>query len=251
MKRNWTMRVAVLMAVLALVTSCFVGGTFAKYVAKGEMTDTARVAKFGVTVEASTDKIFKPTYAKDDTSFTLATNTVVHSNADDLVAPGTKGSLVDFAITGKPEVAVRVSYKVTTKDDTVGRGFVVENWMVDHDADSSTPEVFYCPLVITVGTGADAAKIKGVDYASAEAFEDAVITAINNLEVDYKALPDLNEADTTKNISWEWPFVTGETDTEIAANDIKDTYLGDKAAEDLANAGTIELTIACAVTQID
>ena len=64
-KKNWTMRAAVLMLVLVLITSCFVGGTFAKYVTSGSGTDSARVAKFGVTVTASGD-LFAKEYATDD-----------------------------------------------------------------------------------------------------------------------------------------------------------------------------------------
>ena len=48
MKKNWTMRVALLIVALTLITSCFVGGTFAKYVTGASYEDTARVAKFGV-----------------------------------------------------------------------------------------------------------------------------------------------------------------------------------------------------------
>ena len=43
-KKNWTLRAAVLMLALVLITSCFVGGTFAKYVTSGSGTDSARVA---------------------------------------------------------------------------------------------------------------------------------------------------------------------------------------------------------------
>ena len=45
-KKNRTLRAAVLMLALVLITSCFVGGTFAKYVTSGEAGDNARVAKW-------------------------------------------------------------------------------------------------------------------------------------------------------------------------------------------------------------
>ena len=48
MKKNWTMRVALLIVALALITSCFVSGTYAKYVTSTTASDSARVAKFGV-----------------------------------------------------------------------------------------------------------------------------------------------------------------------------------------------------------
>ena len=234
MKRNWTMRVAVLMAVLALVTSCFVGGTFAKYVAKDEVNATARVAKFGVVVTPSADKMFATEYEKHDTSFTLAANTVVSSNSDRLVAPGTNGKLAAFTFTGEPEVAVRVSFKVEDGD------IELTNWRVEGDA-------YYCPLIVTVGT----TELKGMDYTSEDEFAEAIKDAINALEKDVEANTDLSTIDLDEEITWEWPFETGANETEIAANDINDTFLGDKAAANLADAGTISLKITCAVTQID
>ena len=47
LKNNRTMRAAVLLLALVLITSCFVGGTFAKYVTSGDAADLARVAKWG------------------------------------------------------------------------------------------------------------------------------------------------------------------------------------------------------------
>ena len=64
-KTGKTMRVAGLLLALVLVTSCFVGGTFAKYVTYGGGQDHARVAKFGVKVEATGDVFAKEYDAKD------------------------------------------------------------------------------------------------------------------------------------------------------------------------------------------
>lgn len=55
MKRNRWMRAGGLLVVLTLITSCFVGGTFAKYVTENEGMDTARVAKWGVEVTVTGD----------------------------------------------------------------------------------------------------------------------------------------------------------------------------------------------------
>ena len=49
-KNSKLMRASFVLLVLTLITSCFVGGTFAKYVSEGEGTDSARVAKWGVEV---------------------------------------------------------------------------------------------------------------------------------------------------------------------------------------------------------
>ena len=52
-RKNHTLKLAGILLALVLVTSCFVGGTFAKYVTTGTGSDSARVAKFGVTVTAN------------------------------------------------------------------------------------------------------------------------------------------------------------------------------------------------------
>lgn len=227
-KKNWTMRAAVLMLALVLITSCFVGGTFAKYVTSGSGNDTARVAKFGVNIGAAAD-LFSKTYAKDDTSFTLANDTVVSSNDDKLVAPGTKKSIGEFTLTGTPEVAVRVNYKVDK--------FSLTNWTTN-----GTDE--YCPLVFTVkGTNY---KIGDTGIDTVDDLETAVKNAIEAVTEDYAANTNLS-GKTADNltVSWSWPFSTSD------ANDIKDTDLGNRAANNVADAGKVEFTVTMSVTQID
>ena len=48
MKGSKLPKLAALLLVLTLVTTCFVSGTFAKYVSEGEGEDAARVAKWGI-----------------------------------------------------------------------------------------------------------------------------------------------------------------------------------------------------------
>ena len=52
-RKTGTLRVAGGLLVLVMITSCFVGSTFAKYTVGGTGSDTARVAKFGVEVSVS------------------------------------------------------------------------------------------------------------------------------------------------------------------------------------------------------
>ncbi|MBO7665909.1 MAG: hypothetical protein J6S70_00615 [Clostridia bacterium] len=129
MKKNWTMRVALLIVVLTLITSCFVGGTFAKYVTGASYEDTARVAKFGVLLSIEGEG-FATKYATDDTTYTGAYTVEAE---DKVVAPGTPAGLktetsetevsqennraeatdenkaLTFGISGTPEVAVRIN----------------------------------------------------------------------------------------------------------------------------------------------
>lgn len=223
MKNNRIMKAAGALLVLVLVTSCFVGSTFAKYTTAGTGTDSARVAKFGVKIEAN-GATFAKAYATDDQHVGTIANSVVSSDNDKLVAPGTKGSMVSMTITGTPEVAVQVNY--TAEVDLTG------SWM---DAQNK----FYCPLQIKIGT----TTIDGHSYTSKEAFIQAIEAEINRFSASYEPGTNLTTTAVTPAVSWEWPFSVSEE------NDVKDTYLGDQAAE--GNASGISVSVTTTVTQID
>lgn len=232
------MRVAGLLLALVLVTSCFVGGTFAKYVTSGTGHDSARVAKFGVEITAN-GTMFAKEYDTDDTNVkaTIA-QSVVSSDDSKLVAPGTKGNMVSMTLTGTPEVAVRVQYTATLT--------LNDKWK---DADGN----FYCPLQIKIPTysAEDQAWINevvdGTTFDNADALARAVVSKINAFSATYKAGTPLNsltaEDHKAPSVSWEWPFHHDD------ASDIKDTYLGDQAAK--GEAADILLTVVTTVTQID
>lgn len=227
LKNNRTMRAAVLLLALVLITSCFVGGTFAKYVTSNSGSDTARVAKFGVNITATTG-MFSKEYARDDNSFTLATETVVSSDESNLVAPGTSQNMAEFGLTGTPEVAVRVSYEL--------KKFELTKWTTN-----GTDE--YCPLVFIV----NGTEIKMDDTNTTVAkLQDAVIAAVNSYSKEYAAKTDLSQmTNDNLEISWRWDFHTSD------ANDVKDTALGNRAAENVDNAGKIGMVLTATVTQID
>lgn len=85
-KKHWTLRAAGLLFALVLITSCFVGGTFAKYVTTGNGGASARVAKFGVTMSVANDKAFKQNYTTDDTpiSATISNSVEYSGNGDEI-----------------------------------------------------------------------------------------------------------------------------------------------------------------------
>lgn len=231
MKKNRMMRLASGLLVLTLLTTSVVSGTFAKYVTTAKGSDTARVAKWGVEVTA-TGTTFAKEYDTDDTTVTTIAKSVVSSGDDKVVAPGTSGDMTAMTLSGTPEVAVRVSYEATK--------FELGDKWVDEESN------YYCPLVITVNETA----FKGTDYDSADAFETAVKDAIKAYSKDYAANTDLSGVGTDSlKVSWSWPFETGADDTAKAANNVKDTYLGDQAADNAA--ATIELEVTTTVTQID
>lgn len=221
MKKNKMMRIASVLLVAVILTTCAISGTYAKYVTSGNGSDTARVAKFGVTVTGTADT-FKETYPKDDTSVTLIGNSVV--STEDVVAPGTSGSMAAFSITGTPEVAVNVKFAGTLE---------LDKWV-----DSAS--AYYCPIEVTVGDQT----YKGKDYTSADLFETAVNAKIATYSNNYEAGTDLSTGAVSNNapaISWKWAFEGNSDDN--------DTYLGKQAAD--GNAATISLAVTATVTQID
>lgn len=232
-RKNHTLKLAGILLALVLVTSCFVGGTFAKYVTGGTGSDSARVAKFGVTVTAN-GSTFAEEYATNDETVGTITKSVVSSERKKVVAPGTKGDMVSMTLSGSAEVAVKVTYKATVD--------LGEKWVADG--------VYYCPLVITVNNK----DINGLDYENATDFAAAVKAEIDGYTKNYVANInfDGDQAEKYKNdslkVSWRWNF----EETHFAKGDqtdVKDTYLGDQAAKD--NAATIALQVVTTVTQID
>lgn len=232
-KKNVTLRAAAVLFALALITSCFVGGTFAKYVTNGTGSDKARVAKFGVTVEAN-GTMFAEKYDAEKEAKTVASSRVgvAEGDKDNVVAPGTSGKMVSMKLTGTPEVKVHVNYAPTVT--------LSDNWTLEDGT-------FYCPLQITIGT----ATIDGLKYNAKAAFvaaiENEIVSNISNNKT-YDAGTDLSTVgNDALAISWAWPFET--RDEAGKSNDAKDTHLGDQAANN--NAATIEISVVTTVTQVD
>lgn len=222
MKKNKMMRIASILMVAVLLSTCAISGTFAKYVTADSDQDTARVAKWGVTVDVVVDGAFNTEYDADvtanDQQAQAIAKSVVSSTEENLVAPGTNGTLLSKAkITGAPEVAVNIK-KVAD--------LVLTGWAVDVTNDGQDNAVYYCPLVIN--------GIKGTDYASADAFEEAVEAS---LAVNVNCQPNADLAmDTT--VAWSWAFTGNDNE--------KDTALGN-----LADAPKISFTYTITVEQID
>ena len=223
MKKNKMMRIASVLLIAVILTTCAISGTYAKYVTSADNNDSARVAKFGVKVTA-TASTFAKEYTTDDGNVvgTIAKSVV---STTDVVAPGTKGDMAAFTITGTPEVAVRVAFTGTLE--------LGDRWK---DKDGN----YYCPIEITVGDKT----YKGLEYNSTDAFKAAVNTKIASYKQDYAAGTDLSSITVRNNapaISWKWAFEDND--------DEKDTYLGDQAA--VGNAAKISLSVTATVTQID
>lgn len=245
MKKNMFLRVASVLLVLTLLSTCAISGTFAKYVAFDTASaGQARVAKWGVTIDViagtsdDTDAAFSMAY-KDKAVGENDASATVKSNAK-VVAPGTNGTLGSITLGGTPEVALKLD---ATIEFELG-----DNW--------TAGGAYYCPLQVTVGgtTGTTRTTYYGNTYDSADLFEVAIENAIaeelgfsdpaNDAGVytkDITTFP-INLTDTVS-ITWEWAF-TDDT-AEHKQTDKNDSILGDAA-----NA-TIDFKATVSATQLD
>ena len=229
MKKNKMLRLAAVILVLTLLSTSVISGTFAKYVTSDDATDSARVAKWGVTVVATGDEAFAEKY--NDAADAAGIKVVSSVSGQDVLAPGTHGTLGGIKIEGTPEVMV---------DITVTAELALDGWEItgdwDNDPDTVDTTIEYCPIVFTVGGEEIKMTSNVADLESAVAAKITALAATN-----VAANTDLaTNRDIT--ITWEWDF----DDHGAGTNDVKDTALGN-----LAVAPTISFECEATVTQVD
>ena len=253
MKKNAMLKIAAILLVAVLLTTCAISSTFAKYsTAEVERaSNTAQVAKWGITITAE-DKTSKPDEFDGDNKVKLFLNaydegetpiTVQGASNAIVVAPGTENSSEAFeiSITGTPEV----SYKLI-----VEANLELEGWA---DANSA----FYCPLVFTVGsTNLSTTGLTDLNEdgkVDAEDFELLVEEAIAKAIIGNTATfadgaysatfaPNTNAATVGSgevSVSWAWAF---------DGDDVKDTALGNAAVD--GNPATVQISFSVAAEQV-
>ena len=277
MKKNKMMRIASVLLIVTILSTCAISGTFAKYITtSGPQGDSARVAKWGINIALTGSDLFAEEYDFSDGSVFHGRN-----NAADMavkatvpvVAPGTNSEEAggDFTakISGTPEVAVRYQLSfddftdiVLTEGDTISD----ETGLGDYDDATDTysyPDYAvpytYSPVKWTI-------KFKG--YIGANTTEQTItlfdgisLTDAQNIldgEVELPASLTYNgisayvdgtsfffDAPAGKAINgvftaeWKWDF-------ENLSADKMDTYLGNHA-----ESYPLAFTFSASATQID
>ena len=242
MKKNKAMRLGSVMLVLALLTTCAMSGTFAKYVTSVSGTDQARVAYWGLDSGSSlTLNLFSKTY---DSSVT---------GSDKVVAPGTKqNQLIKFTYTdgtdmsGNGITAPEVKYKLTVKaadadsaktpsDSSTSKLDTISNfvWVVCPQSKFNTTTGLPTGYTSTSNT---------YTYQSYSDFIDAInaLSGDSSGEKEYEAgsLPTGDAAelfDGSKGyyIGWAWLYDSNTGSTPAVAETSTDT--ADTAAGNAAN----------------
>lgn len=233
MKKNRMMRLASILLVCVLLTTSVISGTFAKYTTSTNGEDTARVAKWGVTLSVDTESLFATSYgtnlapaAKNEAGNDIAiTVNAAGTPAPDVVAPGTGGAMV-FSIVGEPEVAAKVTVSFTDISSIhVPQGAVV----IGPSADDKNAEAYY-PIKWTLKRSdtkptdwenVTEKKLNGVTLAAVAAYFSDETTGING---NYDANTNLEEVFGYYQLSWEWAFENAVTGVNAL-----DTYLGDQS----------------------
>lgn len=244
MKKNKSMRAASGLMIATMLTTSIVSGTYAKYVTSGTAKDTARVAKFGVEVEAEGSLFGKNYLETANTPTDTDTGISVKSlstPADNVVAPGTKNDTgLSFSITGTPEVDVNVKIEVAnTSADIFLKEGTYPNMTTSADDDNFELAADYYPIIYTL-TQEGKTPVKG----NLQAIKNAL-----NTNQNYEAGANLADSLGNFTLTWEWAF---EQEKDEA-----DTLLGDLAAGTATGVDTdaynlnanIELTVT--VTQVD
>lgn len=209
-----------------VIMSMALSGTVAKYVTSGgDFSDSARVAKWGITIDARSDLVSSHT---KDNVIVFQTRS---GTSDKIIAPGTNGSLIGFEVKGKAEV----SYAVDIVDDSVnfslGEGYNASSKLL---VDEDNEEFEYFPIIIKftkndlktpnktvvtygmTGTGADNMYNNVADLANA--VESALKTAL-----DESIAPGV-DVHRVYSVDWEWNYSADSNDYQTRE---KDTILGE------------------------
>ena len=216
MKKNAMMKIAAILMVAVLLTTCAISSTFAKYVTSAADDATARVAKWNVEVETTLDGLFAETRVENGKTLVASVNANDGDEVlDCVVAPGMSGKVETARkVTGTPEVAIEVKTVATVE---------LKGWGT------------YCPLVFKVGNVELTQKLDDAtttdinEYESVDKFAERIADAIGADVQQYEAGHTLTGTLDVSEISWSWAF-----EKDAAQNEI-DTAI--------AKAGTAEIKI--------
>lgn len=232
MKKNKMLRLASALLVLVMLTTSIIGGTFAKYVTSDTANDTARVAKWGVKIDVTSD-LFATSYtmSADSTTVTVKTS----EDDEKLVAPGTTGK--GLAVKNSADSEPEVSYNMTIKLDDNAK--MPKLTYTPKNGSKTT----YEPVVFNVYNGEEKLNTNSLTLTELKALFNGTkviykydvatkqYTVDKNLDGNFT---DATATGTEPNIKveWVWAFDAGTAATDAQKNltDQLDTILGDMAA---------------------
>ena len=113
MKKNKMMRIASVLLVAVLLSTCAISGTFAKYTTTATTSDTARVAKWAFTLEGAP---IANNFTFDLFEYTDNNVDVDGNGSENVIAPGTTGSF-EINLTNNSEVNAKYTISFTENNE--------------------------------------------------------------------------------------------------------------------------------------
>lgn len=266
MKKNKVMRIASVLLIVTLLSTCAISGTFAKYVTTADGNDSARVAAWGIIIDIE-GTAFKDEYEGGPyTHHSGSSETITVQSADGalVLAPGTDSGENSFKATvaGTPEVATKFELVLdddATKEILIPAGTVIKDYtQLVRTVDDTTGDVSYDYADYTVTedyrpvklglkvsqNGSVVAQKTGMTLAQ---LKTALQNYGGNIGGIAANMAPNETVDYTFELVWEWPFESG--------HDIEDTYLGNAISGQINAAAGVVLEesygFTASATQID
>ena len=211
-----SIRTAVGLAIAALLTTCLIGGTLARYTASAGSADVARVAYWGFDNAGAIelDGLFSPDYTN-----------VSSARGDDVIAPGTEGQ-ASFAFAYQPNSVIHapeVAYTFSVGVEGECAAAIQANPNIQFKLDDGEFGTFDALVSALKALSGEAGGTK--QYAAGE-------------------LPEaFGETANTHTVYWRWLFTDP---ADPVRQDAVDTALGNDTSDP-----TCRLRITISATQID
>lgn len=205
MKKNMMMRIASVLLVAVLLSTCAISGTFAKYTTSANGSDSARVAYWGwgLDTEMNLSGLFLDTYGTTD---------VDSADGADVIAPGAAGeakfqyAYKDYNKTIKaPEVDYTFTITVTESCNNLIKNNANIKWSLDGEEMEDWDALV---LAILNLSGARLAQL-GPGTSVTEGTQHVVSVKYNAGEI-----PEAFEPESYHTISWEWVFDDTDKDND-------------------------------------
>ena len=148
MKKNTMMRIASVLLIAVLMTTCVISGTFAKYASDASVVSTGTIAKWSFDVNETDIATEDLTFNLFDTIFD-SNGTDVEGDTSNKIAPGTKGSF-DIVLKNTSEVTAKFKIGLTCSNDDIA-GLLDFSATMKNDTD---PAKFALNTFVTIASGA-------------------------------------------------------------------------------------------------
>lgn len=225
-KENKRRKGLIFVMLLALVVALAFGGyTFSKYITTKQQSGQAQVAKWGFKISVNAADLFGKNYIWDngkngsvvtnETDKTKVTVQAAADNTNNVVAPGTKGSMT-FKVEGKAEVLAQLKLELSGVKDIVLK-----------IAKGGTTYEYYPVKWTLTKVDAVAPLVNGGKLSD-------VATKLNDVSAEWNRNINVNTDITPEKydftLSWEWAFDGSAVPADLTALNLKadvlDTILG-------------------------